>query len=301
MAGSYQVVCEANGTCGLPNKPGHLYFSPAQGVTVRAEEQQFKGECEMVADVLRTHVQQTNPAQFREFFAELLACAQLGLVGNEANLSEAQNTLTAFKKRLIVQAGQHFRRRYLNRLLCITSLFAVLFLLSGIFGPRLASGGREAKMTEQHQQNESKTGEGASRERPQPKTDEPQQGILSHSIRNYSFMLATAMLGLWLSFALRKSFTFEQLFLPEADLLGPFHRVIFVIFSTSLIALLCYLKVAGVSVGNFSTQEIPFSAASAILFGALSGVGEALLSDAIVPHVKKVFGGIGRTENPRGI
>lgn len=301
MAGSYLLVVEAVGIDGRPDKPGHLYFTPLHGVTPSAEERRFKAECEMIADALRTRVQPIANDTFRDAFDELLACAQLGLVQGQANLPEASADVADFKLRLVARAGQLVRRRYLNKLLLITTCVALGLLAIGYFAPNLI----DNKLQEPAVDKSAERDRTAQTTNANPRQVEGMRKPIPHSnelppaayLRNYSYMLAAAMLGLWLSFAVRKSFTFEQLYLPEADLLGPVHRVIFVLISTSLLALFCYLNVAGVSFGDFSTQQIPFSKASAFLFGAISGVGEALLSDAILPHVRRVLGGLSQPKS----
>jgi hypothetical protein len=225
------------------------------------EELKLRNDCERVATVLRDQVPQQ---QFRELFSELLGIAQLGLVGASANPALAATTLSEFKERLVISIGHGVRKKYLTRLGWTTAGWAAGFVCCGVIIPLAVQSVKSVSV----------------------------DAVL---IRNYGCMLAAAMAGLWISFAVRKDFTFEDLFHPEADLLGPAHRAIFVALCTSVLALICASKVAGVSLGNFTTDAIATDIRSALLFGGLSGIGERFLGDAIVPRARQMLSGLAKS------
>lgn len=258
MPGSFQTVCEAVGVNNL-NLPGHLYFGVLPGANISVEELGLRDDCEAVATVLQTHVGLNNPA-FRALFEELLATAQVGLVGAGANPAAAGATLNAFKERLVSSLGPGVRKRYLSSLGRRAIAMATLFVALGLFASRYAS------VIE----------------------------LAPDECRNYCFMLSASMLTVWASFAARRKFSFEEIFLPESDMLAPLHRLVFSAICTLLLAIICSIKMAGFSVGSFSTDNVGTSTKTALVFGALLGFGERFLGDAIMPHVSRILGGLGK-------
>lgn len=269
MAGSYQLVAELVRIDGRVDRPGHLYFSPAPGVETSAEEQAFRTQVEEVATVLRK-LTPMNPEEGRERFEELLGLARLGLLVGQGHLADASGALRGMKDSLVKNEGQRVRSKYLSRLLIIALGVSFVFLVSFLFAPRIAEFVTDV--------SSSSASSGAE---VQHKTQE-----MATALRSYSLMFVGAMVGLWVSFALRKNFAFEHLFLPEDDLLSPVHRALFVIVTTAVLALFCSQNIIDFSLWNFQTKKLASEFAPALSFGVLCGLAQNLLSDIILPRIK---------------
>jgi hypothetical protein len=280
MAGSYQVVSELVGIKGRTDRPGHLYFSPAPETEPSETEQSFKREVEEVASVLRKLLQTKSPDDFAVRFEELLGLARLGLLVGQGHLAEASSSLRGMKESLVKNEGQHIRSKYLSRLLLIAVVTSVIFLIIFALARSIAefvtdispSGGLPGAAAE----TEAKT------------------NIFAMGVRSYSLMLVGAMIGLWVSFALRKNFTFEHLFLPEDDLLSPIHRTVFVIVATAILALFCSQNIIDFSLWNFQTKNLASEMAPALSFGVLCGLAQNFLSDIVLPHIKSFAESMGK-------
>ena len=117
-------------------------------------------------------------------------------------------------------------------------------------------------------------------------------------IHNYCFMLAGSMVGLWVSYAAREQFSFEELFLPSSDLPGSVHRVMLVSLSTAILALFGYFGVTSITLAQFSRRlELQSNALAAVLFGAFAGLGERFLGETIFAKAQGFLKGMGIREN----
>jgi len=276
--GSYKLVCEHAGLQGRAEMPGHLFFVLVDGAKPTDQETKLKRDVETTATACRKFLQTSAPKRFRERFDALLSLAQVGLLAPTANPVEASSTLENLKEDMVLIEGQEIRTRYLWNLLKLAVLFCCLFLIiffvavpvsrflyANVFG----TNGEEA--------------------------DSKNVQSIAQAIHSYSLMLLTAMVGLWVSFALRRNFKFDELFLPENDLLSPLHRVLFVICATSILALFCSLNFVGVSIATFETKALPQSLAVAATFGVLCGLSQNLLPDMILPRTEQFAGWLRET------
>lgn len=275
MAGSFKLVAESiNLGEGFPNLPGHIYFSPHDGLVPLIEEQKLKRGIEEVAGILRRFLG-TNSPKFRERFAQLLALAQLGLVRGDVKVALLE--LDDMKASLVNDEGQAVRAQYLSRLGLIVITACVIFIVLGFFAYDLMTLLGDRILVDTYSNSAIST------------QDHTKERILSfaQTFQNYAFMLSAAMPALWLTFALRREFSFEHLFLPERDLLGPLHRVAFVAVATVILAVFCSARIAGVYIGGLSTEAASRNLLVALVFGFLCGLGQGLLADLILPHVRR--------------
>ena len=282
VSGSYSVVSECSGVQGRTDRPGHLLFVLLDKAKPTLEEQQLRRDIEITAAALRKCLQQNAPSNFRARFDSLVSLAQMGLISPKANVREAYRALDDLKADLVLTEGQEIRTRYLWKLMTLAMFFCAFFSLTFLFAKHVSGliiqdlaapadpiGAQERAQT------------------------------LTLGIQSYSIMLFTAMVGLWSSFALRRNFTFEHLFLPENDLLSPLHRILFVICATGILALFCSLNIATITIAKFSTQNLAFSFEASATFGVLCGLSQDLLADTILPRTKQFANVLAQT-NKRG-
>lgn len=265
---AFGFIGECVGISNHENRPGHIYFAPVPGHVVSPEKVRLQGSIELTAGDLRELQTVVPEYEFREYFGELLSLAQVGLLCGHANPNIAALALNNLKLRIVQRLGPAMKRRYLNRLGRVVLLAAVFYVAIG-------------SAMRWWQPVVIRALDVQSQIRPS----------------NYLFMLAVAMLSMWLSFASRKTrFTFQDLVRPEEDMLGPVHRVVYVSGFTSLLALFCSANIAGVSIGNFSTQILGADLVSATIFGAVCGLSEKLLATTVDPHVRRIIEVIGQTK-----
>jgi hypothetical protein len=250
-------VCEASQVKGQERMIGEIYFGTVPNRQVPPIMSGLRDEIEMVSVALHQLFADRQDPTFRKYFAELLSLAQMGLVCDNANPAAAIEALNTLKKRIVRLEGRRIKSRYLNRLLIVAAIAGLVFWFAGLVTNHFI-----------------------------PVTD-----TFKHRPGNYLYMLAAAMPAIWLSFAARKKlgFSFEDLTQPEDDLMGPFHRVAYVVGFTLILSLLGYLKIAGVFLGDFSTQNLDQSIASALVFGAICGLSETLLATSVAPHATRIM------------
>jgi Na+/phosphate symporter len=104
---------------------------------------------------------------------------------------------------------------------------------------------------------------------------------------NVAFMIGGASFAVWLSAAMRRNFTLDEIAFPEEFFLPPLQTLIYVVLFGGLLASLCLSNVVGITIGDFSTQQITSKPLSAVLFGAACGFSENSLMHAVVPRLKR--------------
>lgn len=259
-------VCEASKVRGHELMVGEVFFGTVPNRIVPPVMSGLRDEIEMVTAALHQLFPNRADPKFRNYFEQLLSLAQMGLVCENANPAAATEALETLKKRIVRLEGARIKTGYLNRLLRVVVACGVAFWVTGLLVNYFVP------VTENYK----------------------------HRPGNYLYMLAAAMPAMWLSFAARKKlgFSFDDLTQPESDLMGPFHRVIYVIGFTLILALLGYLKIAGVFLGDFSTQNLDQSIASAMVFGAICGLSETLLATTVAPHASRIMTALSQPAAP---
>ncbi|QOR36277.1 hypothetical protein IMX26_05545 [Clostridium sp. 'deep sea'] len=105
--------------------------------------------------------------------------------------------------------------------------------------------------------------------------------IFSNTNKNllaYCFVWIGAMVGTWMSFAIRKmELKFEDLFSLENDKMSPLIRLIFTSITATFVLLLMKNGVINISSGSFSANS-PNSNEFAFIIGAFSGLAEKKLA-----------------------
>lgn len=104
----------------------------------------------------------------------------------------------------------------------------------------------------------------------------------------YPFAIASigAAIGTWLSFSIRRvGLTFEQLAVPEEDMLHPAFRVLFVLGLTLVVMLIFFTGVMNVEIGALKTTLLNSrngqTEAISLLIGMFCGIAERGLSSAV--------------------
>ena len=179
-------------------------------------------------------------ARFREYFQHLLALAQAGLVGNTANPDLAMRALEGLKQDITAREAGRVKNAYMKKL--------GLWALAGV-----------ATLT--------------------VILEVLHYWHVSAWPKNLTIFEIGTMAGVWLSFGTRKPvLRFEELHILEEDRLEPVIRLLFASLLAATLALIFYLRVVNIALGNLTTDRISVDPWAALLFGILSGASEKALS-----------------------
>jgi hypothetical protein len=262
----YQLVDESYGQQeGIPNLPGQIFFAVQPGAVIPEEILEIQAGIESTTFTLRHLYGKSQPDRFRQLFLEVLSAAQI-LAGPKPNPVVTASVLQRFQERIASSEGKIKKTDYLNKLgLRLLVVIAILVLLTILIGSSLFAG-----------------------------TISSQINVV---FPYYAVLFGTATAAMWLSFATRKPrFSFDDLLEPEADMMGPIHRITYVLLFTAVLVLFSKAEVIGpISIGNFSTKNISTEFLSAAVFGFVCGFSEKLLASTVAPHVSKIMAGLGRT------
>ena len=115
-------------------------------------------------------------------------------------------------------------------------------------------------------------------------------------LKPFAIASVGAAIGTWLSFSIRRvSLSFEQLAVPEEDMLHPAARLLFVLGLTLVVMLIFYNGVMNVQIGDLNTTlldgipgkpdgqtgKVPSLPAISLLVGLFCGIAERGLSSAV--------------------
>ena len=260
----YQLVVESLGQQeGIPNLPGQIFFAVQTGADIPKEILELVAEIDNTTHTLRHLYEATQPNRFRRLFLEILSGAQL-LFGPKPSPGVTASVLERLQEQITSSEGKVQKTRYLNKLgLRLLLVIVILFWLTTPFGSKLL------------------------------------MAIIGSHVKDvlpyYAVLFGTATAAMWLSFATRKPiFSFDDLLEPESDMMGPIHRIAYVLLFTGVLVLFTEAEIIGViSIGKFSTSNISSEFLSAAVFGFACGFSEKLLASTVAPHVSKIMGGLG--------
>ena len=261
----YAFIDECRGQAGIPNRPGDIYFGIAPGAAIPQEVLDLQDRLEFTARTLRELYQQNDVNRFNQHFSQLLSAAQL-LAGPTPNPLVVARALSRIHEDVLAREGRRMKTTHLNKLgsrlgLVVIAIVALIVL--------------------------SQTGSNSY----------VNWAPMERFTPFYGAAFIAAAVGMWLSFATRKPrLTFEDLLEPEGDMMGPGHRIAYVLLFTAVLALLAAGNVMGVSVGEFSTEKIATSYISAAIFGFMCGFSEKLLAATVAPHVSFFLQGFGKVK-----
>ena len=100
--------------------------------------------------------------------------------------------------------------------------------------------------------------------------------------RSFMMVWIGCFVGVWLSYALRKSvLKLRDLIVAEDDFLEPFTRMIFAGLLSNIIASLLFFDVVKIAIGPLSLNAFATNSAIALLLGIVLGINELLLPTAV--------------------
>lgn len=115
--------------------------------------------------------------------------------------------------------------------------------------------------------------------------------------QTFFFLIVGSAFGAWTSFAMRNvEFTFLQLAAPEADLVEPKLRVVFVAAITVFVGLLIWTKAVNASVAGLQLDAFRTSGSVALLLGTFCGLSERALSSALKNNADTIAAGVAETQ-----
>lgn len=263
----YQVIDESLAQFdGIPNLPGHIFFGIQPGADISEEILEIQAAVESTTATLRRLYLDSQPERFRQLFLEVLSAAQL-MAGPKPSPLVTANVIARFQQRIASTEGKIKKTRYLNNL-GVRIFIVILFLMA------IAVVNRSASLSSIINTQ------------------------VTSAIPYLAVLFGTAAAAMWLSFATRKPrFSFDDLVEPEGDMMGPSHRMTYVLLFTAVLALFAEVEVIGtISIGKFSTDTISGDFLSAAVFGFACGFSEKLLASTVSPHVSKIMAGMGKTQ-----
>jgi hypothetical protein len=174
------------------------------------------------------------------YFNQLLSLAQAGLVGEQANPEVARRALLSLQNEVLSKQGGIIKNRYMQKLGIAAAIFGGVSLILGLF---------------------------------------LKYCIMCEISSNFLFLWTGCMVGVWLSFGIRKTIlTFENLHILEEDRMEPIIRLIFAGLLTVTIGLLFALKIISVKIGSVNSEDLISNSLLALLIGILCGVVEKTLA-----------------------
>lgn len=235
--GYFSDVCEASEIDRFKHLTEQIYFG-SKG-TVPQALISLQNEFEATDDVLRLLYKNRpeNKQDHRRLFTELLSGAQL-LAGPMPNISGATSALQRLQQKILDEHARRVMNGYLGELAKVA--LPIAGVLYAIFSLTYIDMGMAVDLTD---------------------------------LRPYVAILATALIGMSASLAIRKpQFSFHELRNPSEDLLTPWTRTFVCAVSTIFFTLLCDTKAIGISLGAFSTQSLGTDVKSMLIFGFLCGL-----------------------------
>lgn len=184
------------------------------------------------------------------YFEKLLGLAQVGLVGGE--VSTASISLEHLKEEIVIGEGTRIKNRYMRKL----GLYA-LILSAVMLGPLLLD-------------------------------------ILFFKTRALGCVALIAIgsfAGSFVSFGARKfQIEFEELAVPEKDMMKPLLRLIYTLVATLIFVLLLISGVIELKIGDFDSKNIIDMPTAALTIGAVCGLVESRIGISVYKKASSVIG-----------
>lgn len=271
-AGAYKVwPADSDGKLlpiDMPADPGahdavDLYFGVLDQVEAPPKEQMdLQDSIGQVLDTVRKLYLRDNGEQaapFRLFYVRLFRLAQLGLEGN-AVPEAAKAALDRLTDDLLRAEGPRVKNLHLKILAKAAAWLAVVALLA--YGVMSFKDLDPVLLT---------------------------LGINRLVARCFAVLWAGCFIGVWLSYAIRKStLKLRDLTVAEDDFLEPVTRLVFAGLLANLIALLLLFRVVEIKIGSVALHEFHGNPTVALLLGMLLGVNELLLSNTVTARTREL-------------
>lgn len=263
--------------------PGHLYFSTREDWKgeVPVDQSELRKEFDMVCGVLRARFK-NQPERFNKEFERLLDLAHATFSNTEAQVKAGGDSLQAYKLELIRAEGLEIKNSYLRELAVCASKFSLVTILIAALGRiGLHYSGLHGLTTSVPPESLSLLGA----------VKWPE----NYSILHFGLLIAAAVWGSWISFAVRNmQLSFEQLQHAEPDLMKPWSRLLMVSILTLILGLFFQMGIVVISIGGVSTSGLSQNAAIAILVGLCAGFMDKLLPQEVNKRINELM----RTTRP---
>jgi hypothetical protein len=184
-----------------------------------------------------------KPDKYRPYFDRLLSTAQSGLVGDNPITATARASIEQMKMELSNREGRGIKTRYLVEMgwMCLASAVLTMLLF-------LTADNWRILVTE------------------------------IAALKHYFAVWAGAMVGLWVSYAVRRSeVSYEELATMDRRTTEAGIRVIFVGLVASTFALFLSTSLIDLSIGGLDLNDFRSSAEIALLIGIIAGFSEQTL------------------------
>ena len=217
---------------------------------IPADFQNLYVKIEKTLNIIKT-LKNTSEEIKENYFEELLSIAQVGLVGEKANPNIAKKALELLKDEIIIVEGQRIKNEYIKDLgIKASILIGILTILYiGI-----------------HNNSSIRT------------------------IENYIMVFIGSIIGTWVSFGARKvNITFEQLSIPEEDMMDTWIRLIYIGISSMIFMLFLNTGIVKIEIGGINSTKIAVSYELQLLIGIICGLIESKIGLRIYNQANKII------------
>jgi len=235
------------------DNPRDILFNTRNNITELDDEDQLslRDEIDRTLAVLRI-LFKDDDENFNYYFSPILSLAQAGLVGDNAAPKVAKRALNELKNEIVAREGGKVKNKYMKELGKKALSLAIPAVIIAIVLDFFT---------------------------------------ILPSIVVFLFLWSGCMVGVWLSFGVRKTILkFENLAVIEEDRLEPTIRLIFTGLLTTMIGLLLFTEVIKINVGSVSSTDLSSNISVAILIGMICGFSEKALPDKIKEQANKLLG-----------
>lgn len=193
-----------------------------------------------------------DDASYKQFFRQLLALAQAGLVGPHAQPIVATRALLSLKADVVAKEGAKVKNRYMRELgrtaLVLAAVPLAIYVVIGLLD-------------------------------------------LDSAVRGFALLWVGCMAGVWLSYGYRRAtITFADLAIPESDRLEPFMRLCFAGVLTEAIGLMLFKQVISVEIAGLATASLATDPAVALIVGLVCGISELVLPGKVAKRAAEILG-----------
>lgn len=218
--------------------PKEIHFQTKSDMSATAEQLELKSQVEQVLTSIQI-IFAKDEKLFSSYFNQLLSLAQAGLVGDSAQPDVAMMALTSFKADIVAREAGRIKNQYMKTLGGQALAFALVGLGFGLI---------------------------------------PYFVVGENALSAFCVLWAGCMGGVWVSFGIRKTqMTFQDLSIPDGDLLQPSVRLVFAGVLTIFLGFVFVKGAISVDIAQLKSAEIASDFVTAAIFGFVCGVSELTL------------------------
>ncbi|HLO97795.1 MAG TPA: hypothetical protein VK171_04295 [Fimbriimonas sp.] len=226
----------------LKSDPRDIWFS-IESEDIPSEQALLKADVEAALKVLRRSFP-IGDTRFDQYFEELLALAQAGLVGDFANPKVATQSLDSLKEKVLSDQSLKLKNEYSIKLLKSALWFSIPSLVVAFFVWLFRNQNQDYWPT----------------------------------IVSFALLWSATFLGAWIVYAAKPAITdFDLLPRLEQDQTSPTLRLVFTGLIAMVFGFLLYLKIIVINLGPISSDQIGSKPLVGLLFGIVAGFSEQAL------------------------